>query len=315
MQQEMWDDKQIERRYCSRLGWALFLTLLLTLGWLYVLSGLDMLYTWDYISWDIRSILGNEEIYNLAATRGGYLVAIPVSFFICRRRYDQPALTKRAVSVRQIGCWFVSGIFLMVAGQMIGASVEKTLYHFLGQPPVDLVNEMLDQMSLWMIAADVCLLGPICEELLFRRLLANRLSRYGQKPAAIVSALLFGLYHANFGQFFYAFGLGILLAYAYFQTGRFWVPLLLHILFNIYGGLLPIIFEVDTTAMILYVVAELLLCIAGIIILIRDRSDGIWKHGFYPPQMRVIFGNPGMLFLIAALFIETALYYLFLLWV
>lgn len=315
MQREIWDEKQIERRYCSRLGWALLLTLILTIGWQCILYGLDILYTWNYISWDIGNLFDNEGVYDLVATRGSYLITIPISFLICRSRREQPVLTKRAVSVRQIGCWFVSGVFIMMVGQIIGASVEKTMYHFLGQPPINLVDEMLEQMSFGMIAIDVCLLGPVCEELLFRRLLANRLSRYGQKPAAIVSALLFGLYHANFGQFFYAFGLGVLLAYAYFQTGRFGTPVLLHILFNIYGGLLPTIFQVDETAFLLYAVAELLFCIAGLIILIRDRSEGVWRRGLYPPQIRVIFGNPGMLFLIAALFIETTLNYLFLLWV
>jgi|GEM_PF-339040 len=311
MQQKMWEELQTERRYCSRLGWALLLTYILTIGWQFVLYGLEALYTWNYISWDIFS---NGALYDLAATRGSYLISIPISFLICGRRYERPVLTKRAVSIRQIGCWFVSGIFIMMVGQITGSMVEKTVYHFLGQPPVDLVDEMLDQMSLGMIAADVCLLGPVCEELLFRRLLANRLSRYGQKPAAIVSALLFGLYHANFGQFFYAFGLGILLAYAYFQTGHFWVPVLLHMLFNIYGGLLPVIFQTSDTALLLYVIAELLLCIAGLIILIRDRSDGIWQHGFYPPQVQVIFGNPGMLFLIASLFVATTLNYVLLTW-
>src|SRR5699024_5291593 len=69
-----------------------------------------------------------------------------------------------------------------------------------------------------------------CEELLFRGLLARRLARYGQRPAALVSALLFALYHANLSQFFYAFALGLLLAYAYFYTGTIKTPILLHML-------------------------------------------------------------------------------------
>ena len=46
------------------------------------------------------------------------------------------------------------------------------------------------------------LLAGVCEELLFRGLVAGRLARYVQAPGAFVSALLFALYHANLEQFF-----------------------------------------------------------------------------------------------------------------
>ena len=51
-------------------------------------------------------------------------------------------------------------------------------------------------------------------------------------PAAILSALLFGIYHANMIQFLYAFPLGILFAWYYEKSGTLLVPVLVHISLN-----------------------------------------------------------------------------------
>ena len=76
-----------------------------------------------------------------------------------------------------------------------------------------MVDGSFSQMPMAAIVLGACIIGPLCEELVFRGLLAGRLARYGQKPGAFISALLFGLYHANLEQFFYAFALGLLLSY------------------------------------------------------------------------------------------------------
>lgn len=65
-----------------------------------------------------------------------------------------------------------------------------------------------------------CLMIPIAEELLFRGVVYKRMSRLaGDKLAIVFSALLFGVLHANLGQFFYAAVVGALLAFLIRQTG------------------------------------------------------------------------------------------------
>ena len=152
-----------------------------------------------------------------------------------------------------------------------------------------------------------CLIGPVCEELLFRGLLAGRLARYGEKPAAFVSALLFGLYHANLGQFFYAFALGLLLAYAYFRSGRLRVPVALHMLFNLYGSGVPLLLPDSLGLLVLYGLSWLVLTIAGVILLARGWKRQAWAHGPCAPSMRAVFGNAGMTLAIVACFVQLAL--------
>lgn len=86
-----------------------------------------------------------------------------------------------------------------------------------------------------------CAAAPIAEELTYRRLLIPRLQPYGDRFAIIASALCFGLMHGNLSQFFYAFVLGIILGYVFLKTGCVWQTMLLHALFNLVGGVVPVI--------------------------------------------------------------------------
>lgn len=150
---------------------------------------------------------------------------------------------------------------------------------------------MVNAMPLSVNIVCVCLLGPLCEELLFRGLVAGRLARYGQAPGAFVSALLFALYHANLEQFFYAFLLGLLLAYVYYRTGLLRVSVALHMVLNFFGAvvslLLPDCAASDMALGAFWMVSVVL----GVILLVRGRKDQIWLHGPCAPDMRAVFGQ------------------------
>lgn len=77
----------------------------------------------------------------------------------------------------------------------------------------------------------IVIIGPICEELVFRGAIMRKLERYGANFAIIVSSLLFGLYHIILFQSLFAFLIGLILGYT---AGRFslkWA-VLLHMLNN-----------------------------------------------------------------------------------
>ena len=77
------------------------------------------------------------------------------------------------------------------------------------------------------------LAGPLAEEWMFRGMTYRRIRAVlGIGPAMLLSALLFGVFHANMIQFLYAFPLGILFAWYYEKSGTLLVPTLAHILLN-----------------------------------------------------------------------------------
>lgn len=83
------------------------------------------------------------------------------------------------------------------------------------------------------------LAAPLCEEWFFRKLLLDRACIYGEKLAIFVSALLFACYHTSVYQFFYAFFVGLILGYLYLRTGKLWVTVLMHAVFNLLCSILP----------------------------------------------------------------------------
>lgn len=78
------------------------------------------------------------------------------------------------------------------------------------------------------------LLVPIAEEMMFRGLVYKRLMfMSGKKSAMLLSALVFGLYHANLVQGIYGFVIGYIAAYIYEKYGSMKAPILLHAAANI----------------------------------------------------------------------------------
>lgn len=290
-------DLKRERRYCGRLGFAMLFVLLWTLVWQYGLLALD--------TFVIPGVLPDALYYGLILV-GGYEVALPVAFRICKDMPPMP-FCKEAPRLRVFVRWAVIGFALMWFGSLIGNGVTGLIGSLTGRPPAPLVDEMMNALPLSIELVCVCGLGPLCEELLFRGLVAGRLARYGQAPGAFVSALLFALYHANLEQFFYAFLLGLLLAYVYYRTGLLRVSVALHMVLNFFGAvvslLLPDCAASDMALGAFWMVSVVL----GVILLVRGRKDQIWLHGPCAPDMRAVFGNAGMILVIVGCFVETAL--------
>jgi hypothetical protein len=71
---------------------------------------------------------------------------------------------------------------------------------------------------------------------LFRKLLIDRTRGYGDTIAILLSGLLFGLFHGNLFQFFYAFLVGMVLAYVYTRTGRYLPCVAMHAAINFMGS-------------------------------------------------------------------------------
>lgn len=77
------------------------------------------------------------------------------------------------------------------------------------------------------------LVTPVCEEIVNRGLVYNRVKHYAGVPAAvIVSALIFGISHGNVAQFLYAFVLGCVIALIYEKYDSFLYPVVFHAVAN-----------------------------------------------------------------------------------
>lgn len=78
------------------------------------------------------------------------------------------------------------------------------------------------------------IITPICEEIVFRGILYNRLKKLSPYfLAMVVQALLFGIYHGNIVQGMYGFLMGMLLAFVYEHYKNMMAPVIFHMLSNL----------------------------------------------------------------------------------
>ncbi|MCM1155752.1 MAG: CPBP family intramembrane metalloprotease [Ruminococcus flavefaciens] len=76
-------------------------------------------------------------------------------------------------------------------------------------------------------------ISPLAEEVLFRGIIYNRLKKYFSiKVSILVSALFFGVYHANLVQGIYGFLMGMLIACVYERFSSFVYAFLFHAVAN-----------------------------------------------------------------------------------
>jgi membrane protease YdiL (CAAX protease family) len=95
----------------------------------------------------------------------------------------------------------------------------------------------------------IVIVGPVVEELVFRRAVLGSLMEGGMRPlrAVIISGLLFGLIHFNPAQMLPAAILGCLLGWVYVRTGNLLSSIILHAINNGLSVLIANTAYADTT--------------------------------------------------------------------
>ena len=89
-------------------------------------------------------------------------------------------------------------------------------------------------VPLWLGILLYGVIAPLVEEIVFRGILYNRMRRFFGIPCcALLSALLFGLFHGNLPQFVYGTCMGILIALSYEKVKCFGAPFFFHMAANL----------------------------------------------------------------------------------
>lgn len=180
--------------------------------------------------------LADADWYYIAlSTLPMYVVAMPLSLLLFKLgKAEPPTRTRMSFSV-WLGLLAIC-FTLMYAGNFIGIIVNAIISVFTGKPPVNELAELTMNTPLWANLLFCGILAPILEEIFYRKLVIDRLRRYGDLAAILISGILFGLVHGNFNQFFYAALIGILFGYIYLRTGKLRYTVALHMAVNLVGG-------------------------------------------------------------------------------
>lgn len=226
------------RKQFSTIGWALCAFYLVSTAGQFLL-GIIMQ---QFGNW-LPDVMWSEDFLMIISLVIMYGIGFPVFWLIVNRI---PSWFKEEQKTIKPGILIVVFIVCLGAayiGNIIGTVMMLFGNLYLGiqslNPVTDTFLNMTSEVMFW----TTVIAAPIMEELMFRKILIDRLIPMGQKQAVLFSGLAFALFHGNFYQFFYAFGLGMIFAYLYSYTGKLRYSVLLHMGINFVGGILPLLLE------------------------------------------------------------------------
>ena len=204
------------------------------IGWKYFVFGVVVIIAQYIYAWLLPEKYYTESWANfLQIIIPTYCIAFPVLCLLVRK------MPKVQIEKKKMGFWkivltVIIGSGICGVGIVIGIVVGELITLPFGVSASDnnsLGNLMIMSDPFWRILT-VGILAPIFEELIFRKLLIDRVIKYGEFCAIMMSGIMFGLFHGNFAQFFFATGLGMLFAFVYARTGKIWYTILLHMVVN-----------------------------------------------------------------------------------
>ncbi len=217
------------KKYFSTVGLAVFTFMFVSYG---VSFGVMLL-----LSRFAPTLIENSTFLNLLSMAVQYGAALPISASIlCRLPKDTNPSEKLGARSWLFGLC-VAFTFMSV-GNTVGQFIISLLEAGLGRAITNPVESTATAASFIENFIFFVLLAPIIEELVFRKLICDRLLPLGEGYAIFLSAAIFGLIHGNLHQFFYAFLTGMLFSAVYVKTGRIRYTLIYHMIINFLGGVL-----------------------------------------------------------------------------
>ena len=211
------------RKVFSRIGLSLFLYFIVVYALSYIFSFLALkfipqFYNSNYFLW-VNMVLCQ------------YIIGVPIV------RLTLTGLPTYRYQKEKMGFGKLFSAFLICqalsyVGNIIGTALNGIISASLGKEIENTVDELIKNSNILILFLVVGLIGPIMEELLFRKFIIDRIRPYGEILAVLFSGITFGMFHGNFYQFFYACAIGIVLAFIYIRTKNILHPILLHCAFN-----------------------------------------------------------------------------------
>ncbi|MCL2019650.1 MAG: CPBP family intramembrane metalloprotease [Oscillospiraceae bacterium] len=214
---------------------------------------------------------------------------------------------------------FLASYFLSAAAIFISNFIEYILRPVFGSDGLrdvfeNIMPQTLPQVITMLILVGV--VGPICEELIYRHFLLRALRRYGDLTAVIITSLLFGFFHGNLTQFLYTASAGVICAIVAIRANSVIPAIILHVINNLYFVLLDVFYDVaqSSESLVLETVSLVLpwaLVIIGLFCFIYFCVKGRFKVENANPyimaaeRVRTIFENPLVLVMIVFLIADT----------
>lgn len=192
-----------------------------------------------------RFLALSENVYYVWAIQviSMYLLSFPLLLLFVRKLPSAKRETS-TISIKELFYIFLVSEAVTIVGSIISNYIVGIFEGLLGHEIANTTSDLIEKTPIWLIILVAIVIGPIVEEMIFRKIAIDKLSIYGDRLAVITSAVAFGLFHGNFYQIFYATAFGFILGYVYTKTRKSIYNCILHIAIN-FMGTIPILLTQD----------------------------------------------------------------------
>ena len=272
-----------------------------------------------------NSLLYDFNVITILSAISNYVLPFPILFYLMKK-IDAQTLEKQNLSLKTFLLYLSITFTLMWIGNIVGLAITSALGTIFQTEITNPVEKLINSSDIWLNLILISVAGPIFEEIFFRKFLIDRTIKYGARVSIILSAVIFGFFHGNISQFFYAFLLGGFFAYVYIKTGKIIYPIILHIIVNLMGSVVSLFVvqsaqtfisntytPIDIVIVAIYVLIILSALLVGVIGLSRFKKakfNGCKTQIFLKNPIKTILLNPGMILLIL-FFAAEIIYMLF----
>ena len=177
-----------------------------------------------------------------------YGAAFPL-FYLILKPLPTRRCGGRSISGLDLTILFFISFAAMYVMNIVGTGINLLTDAILGRSSSADATTMITESPLYLIIFFAVILGPILEEVMFRKILLSRLLPFGERFAILVGAIFFALYHGNLSQFLYAFLVALIFGVIVCRTGKIRYTILLHMLINFFGSIPPTILTRRTEAL------------------------------------------------------------------
>lgn len=243
-----------------------------------------------------------------------YVLPFPILYYLIKK-LDSQTLEKDTITIKTFITYIAITLTLMLAGNIIGLAITTLINIFTSLDVSNPVQNLINSTDIWLNLLLISIIGPIFEEIIFRKFLIDRTIKYGAKVSILISALIFGLFHGNLNQFFYAFLLGGFFAYIYIKTGKIKYTIILHIIVNLMGSVVSLfvisstnniisgpIQPLDLVIVLAYIMIMLVSLLIALIKILRDYKNIDLKEIAgkitLTEPVKTVLANPGMILFI-----------------
>jgi len=161
-----------------------------------------------------------------------FFIALCVVLWLLRTDIRESRFDTTRSSVPATIGWVFIGFFLAFFSQTIAGTIEMRL---LGIKPGSENTARLMEIARttpWFLIV-ISIMGPILEEIVFRKILFGTLyKRFNFFIAAIISSLVFAAIHFDFTHLLVYTAMGLVFAFLYVKTKRIIVPIMAHVAMN-----------------------------------------------------------------------------------